>query len=211
MCDILTGREKKKGSHTIKRSIDHRAWEGRGTRICARKERGAEVVPTLVGSWSLVLVRSWSLVRAPTQAWTGPTTCGCICGGGGAAAAAAAAAAVGPAVASPRNSRNTAWPPSARTARSMPGCWSSVKTRAKAVGTDRALAGRLSQSEESRSTSFVMGRRCDAIQGTMHCMHCTPDTATHKIELCQSEVLAPTDPCGGLLLEVRRASAASLS
>ena len=36
-------------------------------------------------------------------------------------------------------------------------------------------------------------------------------TATHKIELCQSEVLAPTDPCGGLLLEVRRASAASLS
>ena len=124
-----------------------------GERGLARGRRGAEVVPTLVGSWSLV--------RAPTQAWTGPTTCGCICGGGGAAAAAAAAAAVGPVVASPRNSRKTAWPPSARTARSMPGCWSSVKTRAKAAGTDRALAGRLSQSEESRSTSFVvMGRRC---------------------------------------------------
>ena len=173
MCDILTGREKKKGSHT---SMEHgpraRVGVGRGTRNGTRKERGAEVVPTLVGSWSLVLVRSWSLVRAPTQAWTGPTTCGCICGGGGAAAAAAAAAAVGPAVASPRNSRKTAWPPSARTARSMPGCWSSVKTRAKAVGTDRALAGRLSQSEESHSTSFVvMALRCYSRDYALHALH----------------------------------------
>ena len=47
MCDILTGREKKKGSHTIKRSIDHRAWE-KGHEEGAREERGAEVVPTLV-------------------------------------------------------------------------------------------------------------------------------------------------------------------
>jgi hypothetical protein len=41
----------------------------------------------------------------------------------------------------------------------------------------------------------------DAIQSTLNR---TPANGhTHKIKMCQSEVLVPTDPRGGLLLEVR--------